>query len=108
MYTDSEEEYWVYVPNFPEYVVSNHGNIKRTGSKGGRPLSKKLNENGDVVVTLHVGFLNNERYRFRLDRIVVAAFQGAFSQEPLIVDIVHKDGDPFNCRSDNLTWTRRN
>lgn len=101
----SDDEYWQYVPNFPEYIVSNYGHIKLAGQVQGRPLSKNLNEDGNIIVSLNIG--ENEPRRFRLDRIVAAAFLGAFGHEMMVIDITHIDGDQHNCRADNLEWFRR-
>lgn len=100
----SDEEYWAYVPNFPEYIVSNFGHIKRAGNRG-RPLTKDLNDEGHLIVSLHIG--QSIPRHFRLDRIVAAAFLGAFGHEMMVIDIDHIDGDPHNCRADNLEWSSR-
>ena len=101
---DLVEEYWEYVPNFPEYVVSNYGHIRRTGQRSGRPLSRRI-EDGAVVVYLNIG--ESEPRRFRLDRIVAAAFLGAMRHDMMQIDIEHIDNDPFNCKANNLRLVRR-
>lgn len=97
------EEEWRYVPNFPEYVVSNLGQIHKTGSNRGRPLDLVPDEDGVIFVRLQPE--PHKLYRFRLDRLVAAAFLFGFSGKPMIGEVVHIDGDQSNCRADNLMWS---
>lgn len=96
-----KEEEWRYVPNFPEYVVSDFGRLKRAGQSRGRPLSLTFDDDGHAMVAMVV---DGDRNHFRLDRIVAFAFLGAFTYRPRIIEVYHKDGDLTNCRADNLTW----
>jgi hypothetical protein len=99
-----EYEEWRYVLNFPEYVVSNLGNIRLTGSYSGRPLTLTADDSGNLMVMLAV---DGERRRLRLDRIVAASFLNPSMDQAMTRDIMHLDGDPFNCRADNLAWVKR-
>lgn len=97
-----EYEDWVYVPNFPEYVVSNLGRIHKTGRVGGRDFDLTPSEDGHIYVNLQIDG-NWERRRFRLDRIVAFAFLKVPRNFPMY-DVIHLDGDPTNCRATNLKW----
>lgn len=99
----NDDEEWRYVPNFPEYIVSNRGEIRRTGSGQGRHPSLRLNDNGDLVVNLRAPN-DHQAYTFKVERIVAAAFMGGLTKEFLSGNLVHIDGDPANCRVDNLMW----
>lgn len=104
---DLEEE-WRYVPNFPEYIVSNLGEVKKTGNKDSKPLYARLLSDGHLYVTLHVpGDDSWEGRRFRLSRIVAAAFLTERWRELLSNEVEHIDGDLHNCRLDNLRWVER-
>jgi len=97
-----EYEEWRYVMNFPEYVISNLGNIRRAGGQMGRPLSLHADENGNVFVMLAAD--GNERRRLRLDKIVAASFLPPVRGRAMSQEIIHLDGNRSNCRSDNLAW----
>lgn len=100
---EKEVEHWRYVPNFPEYVVSNLGNIHRAGQHSGRSLAQQRDKDGNVFVMLHVDD-HYEPRRLRLDRIVAFAFLDAFSEKPRVIEVQHLDGDKTNCAASNLRW----
>lgn len=102
MYMDEED--WRYAPNFPEYVVSNYGEIHRTGQIQGRTPLKEVDEStGDVYVSLMIDGWH-ERRRFKLDRLVAAAFLTSSVENLMHSDVEHIDGNRENCRADNLRW----
>lgn len=98
-YVDDYEE-WRYVPNFPEYVVSNFGHIKRTGQTRGRRPILRTDSAGDVCVDLHV---DGERVTRKLARLVGLAF---LELPPERNTIKYVDGDNTNCRLENLIFER--
>jgi hypothetical protein len=100
-----EPEEWRYAFNFPEYIVSSLGNIRRAGPHSGRPLSLFADDDGNIFVFLTVD--GHTRNRYRLDRLVAASFLMSTRGRPLSMDILHIDGDPTNCRVDNLKWVER-
>lgn len=98
-------EDWRYVPNFPEYIVSNFGVVKKIGNTVPVITRQKVKD-GPLMVSLHVSREWGPR-EFRVDRIVAAAFllESGNWKELLYKDVVHLDGDPKNCRIDNLDWS---
>lgn len=97
-----EYEEWRYVMNFPEYVISSLGNIRRAGGNTGRPLTLHADDLGNVFVMLSAG--RNDRRRLRLDKIVAASFLPPVAGRMMAKEVVHLDGNRSNCRADNLAW----
>jgi len=93
-------EEWRYVVNYPEYSVSNLGNIRRTGATRGRPLTLRADDEGVIYVTPKPDA--KDRRWFRLDRIVAMSFLEPPSR--MNTPVIHIDGDLKNCRADNLRW----
>jgi hypothetical protein len=96
------DEYYKYVPNHPEYIVSNHGDIKRTGRRSGKPMGMEVDENGTLLV--HLWISADEMNVRKLDRLVAQAFLETppdFHRHT----VIHLDGDPNNCSANNLQWS---
>jgi len=86
------------VPGYPNYQISNlgqvmaDGEIKKLGwSKSGYLVTKFLNPLGSKTMKVH--------------RIVAKVFLGDYSAYGLEVN--HKDGNKKNCAADNLEWVTR-
>lgn len=90
------EEIWKDIEEYPNYQVSNFGNIKN--KKTNRLLKSKLGRDGRY---LSVYLCNNEKENTqRVHRLVAEAFLG--KQPGLMVN--HIDGNKLNNRVENLEW----
>lgn len=91
-----DKEVWKDIDGFPNYQVSNLGNIKNR--KTNRLLKPKIGRDGRY---LSVYLCNNGKENTRrVHRLVAEAFLG--KHPGLMVN--HMDGDKLNNRSDNLEW----
>lgn len=91
-------EIFLPVPGYPNYQISNlgqvmvNGEIKKLGwSKSGYLVTKFCNLFGSKTMKIH--------------RIVAKVFLGDYSFYNLEVN--HIDGDKKNCSADNLEWVTR-
>ena len=87
------------IKDFPEYLVSNLGNIKST-KRGGKILSYSITRLGYKVVIVCANKKMNTLY---VAREVLAAFKGS-PADPWLCIARNIDGDRSNCRLDNLEW----
>ena len=85
------------IKDFPEYLVSNLGNIKST-KRGGKILSYSITRLGYKVVIIYANKKMNTLY---VAREVLSAFRGFPAWLCIARNI---DGDRSNCRLDNLEW----
>ena len=90
------EEIWKDVKDFPNYQVSNLGNVRN--KKTGRPMHQKLGRDGHYMSE----FLTNKgrENTQRVHRLVAEAFLG---EHPGLV-VNHIDGNKLNNNVDNLEW----
>lgn len=98
-----EGERWKPIDEFPHYLISDHGRVKRDGAVSARKVS--LNDRGFPVITLY-GQDSKTRYLRQINKLVAEAFlpQSIYQDETAIW---HIDGDLNNCRADNLRWALR-
>jgi NUMOD4 motif len=93
-------EHWKTIPDFPEYDVSNFGNIR--SNKSGRILSVSPNQFGVVQVGL---MKNGVQYHRSVPLLVAKAFlpikPGPFDTP------INLDSDRSNNHIDNLVWRPR-
>jgi len=82
-----------------DYKVSNYGRI--IGTKSGKTLKTRLNEDGYVCVT--VGSNNEGRTIERLHRLVAKLFVDNLNPD-ILIEVNHKDFDRANNHFDNLEW----
>lgn len=96
-------EEWAVIDEFPQYLVSSHGQVKHSVRDTLRKIV--VNERGVPVITFHrVG--EGVRYLRQLNHLVA----DAFLDPPEVYtrnSIVHLDGNLENCRVDNLRWGTR-
>lgn len=97
---------WKTIPNFPAYLVSNAGLVKRAGkdARGHAPriLSPHIGNHGYEVVCL---VKDGVRHRRLVHRLVCLAFHG---EPPTPMHhVAHGDGTRRNNRDDNLRWATR-
>lgn len=98
-----ENETWHAIEDFPHYLVSDYGRVKRHDSETVRQVV--LNDKGFPVVTLY-GADSKTRYLRQINKLVAMAFlhPPQFSDETAVW---HKDGDLQNCNAENLNWDTR-
>lgn len=98
-------ETWVLIEDFPEYHVSDYGNIRNHHT--GRILRPSLNTTGVVKVGLsHKG----KQYSRCLALLVAEAFveiPPPIGRLCIFDTPIHRDGDQRNCYADNLLWRPR-
>ena len=87
------------IKDFPDYLVSNLGNIKST-KRGGRIMSYSITRYGYKVVIVCA---NNKMNTLYVAREVLAAFKG-YPADPWLCIARNIDGDRLNCNLDNLEW----
>lgn len=95
------EEIWVYVDDFPKYIISNKGKVVSLNyNNTGKPkeLKIKINKYGFPEVSLSQ---NNKKKDFMLARLVAQHFIPNPKNCPIVTNI---DNDKTNCSVDNLKW----
>jgi hypothetical protein len=96
-----EKEEWKPVPDWPEYEVSNMGQVRRAMSGSNAKIGKILKPQplgaGYQCVNLSG---HGTRKKMLVHRLVAIAFLG----ESGTLEVCHWDGDPWNCRLDNLRY----
>jgi hypothetical protein len=94
------EERWELIDSFPDYEVSNFGDV--LSYRTGKILSQSVNQFGLV----HVGLVRDKKQYHRSIPLLVA---NAFLIEPggAFDTPINLDGDRFNNRVDNLVWRPR-
>jgi hypothetical protein len=93
-------ELWHELDEFPDYAVSNLGQIHNI--KTGMPRKTSMNQFGIVKISLYQG-------RELITRSVAVMVAEAFcdGQTEFFNTPIHLDGDRENCRADNLMWRPR-
>ena len=88
---------WVTIPDFPDYLISNHGEVVNKNS--GRPISQSTTQKGVVKVGIVRG---GTQYQRSVKVLVASAFVPG--RDELLNTPIHLDGDPWNNRADNICW----
>lgn len=93
-------ERWHELEEFPDYAVSDQGEIHNI--KTGMPRKTSINQQGIVKISLYIG-------RELITRSVAVMVAEAFcdGQTEFFNTPIHLDGDRMNCRADNLMWRPR-
>lgn len=92
---------WKAIPDFPEYSVSNMGQIRNDDT--GRILALSRNAQGVVQVGLS---RDGRQHKRGVALLVAQAFLGPSALEPFDTPI-HLDGDQTNNAVNNLMWRPR-
>lgn len=96
-----EKELWEDIIDFPNYLVSNFGNVVNI-SRGGSDIRPRPNQYGHIRVGL---VRDGRQYTRALAPLVADVFVEKLL--PHYNTPIHLDGDLWNCRADNLTWRPR-
>lgn len=89
------DEVWLYVEDYPDYVVSNLGNVLNL--KYDRELKKSITDRGYVKVIIRHKV--NTPKQFYVHQLVAQAFMGGWRRG---VRVKHIDGDKQNNKLENL------
>lgn len=89
-------EEWRRIPEFPEYEISNYGQIRRIGKT--KILKTFKDKRGYLRISLRVGGIKYHRY---IHSIVMEAYEGP---QPLGYDVHHKDENKTNNYRGNLQY----
>lgn len=93
---------WQELEEFPDYAVSEWGEI--TNMRSG--VIRKLSINGQGIVKISLYNEQKQLMTRSVSRIVAEAFVPRPDAEAFDTPI-HLDGDQRNCRADNLLWRPR-
>lgn len=118
--TDTPREHWRTIPDFDDYEISNHGNIRRrvdgqpgylfgdpnrpipTRYPAGTPITTRLGTHGYPECNLTK---DGQHYRRTVHKLVALTWIG---QPPTPAhEVGHKDGNRANPRANNLEWITR-
>lgn len=91
---------WVTIADFPEYVISTHGDIVNINS--GRWMAQSETREGHTKVGL---FRSGRQYTRSVAVLVAEAFVPGRSE--VCDTAIHLDGNLQNNRADNLSWRPR-
>lgn len=94
-----ETEIFKTIEEFPNYMISNFGNIIKT--KSGNQLTKVMNDRGYNQIRFCI---NGKTYKKKIHRLVANAFIPNPNKLP---EINHKDGNKSNNTVSNLEWCTR-
>lgn len=91
---------WETIDEFPDYAVSNEGEI--ANMKSGMPRRTSINQQGIVKISLYKG-------RELITRSVAVLVADAFveGKSEFFDTPIHLDGDKTNCAASNLMWRPR-
>lgn len=93
-------ERWVELDEFPDYAVSESGEIANI--KTGMPRRTSVNQQGIVKISLYKG---RELHTRSVALLVAEAF--CEGKDPVFDTPIHLDGDRQNCHASNLMWKPR-
>ena len=95
---------WAPIEGFPNYRVSNQGQVKSLGNDKTRKekiLKPQPNTMGYHIVTL---WKDGKKKPFLIERLVATAF---CDNPNNYTEVFHKDGDKLNNKAENLYWGDR-
>lgn len=92
---------WKELDEFPDYAVSNEGDIHNI--KTGMPRRMSVNQQGIVKISMYKN--GNELVTRSVAVLVASAF--CEGQSLVFNAPIHLDGDKHNCKASNLMWRPR-
>lgn len=98
--TSVDESDWIPLEGFPGYTINFYGQVRREANR--RILIPRLNEYGVAFVGMMRDWQQCNR---SLARLVACTFLG--SPTDIFNTPIQLDGDPLNCRADNIMWRPR-
>jgi hypothetical protein len=93
-------ETWKTIPEFPRYEVSDQGKVQN--AETGRIM--KLTPNRECILTVGMMYAGTQ-FRRSVPLLVAREFVPGGTE--YFDTPINLDGDPFNCRANNLTWRPR-
>lgn len=94
---------WKVIPGFPEYEVSNHGQVRNIAEGKGRTVGRVLRPRAGDLGHLSVCLCRDGQSKMmQVHRLVALTFIG--DQPPDRPVVAHGDGVSSNNRLDNLRW----
>lgn len=93
------DEEWVQIPEFPDYLISNYGQVTKLD---GQRMTKTPVQYNVATVGLRLPG-DPKTHRRSVSRLVAEAFLPDPPREDFNTPI-HLDGDRSNTRADNLMW----
>lgn len=94
------KEEWVEIEEFPNYLVSNYGEV--VSQKTGASRKPSRNKQGHAKITLSQ---DGRLITRSVGQLVAQAFVPG--RDEVFNQLIHLDGDYLNCRADNLMWRPR-
>lgn len=91
-------EEWLFIDWFPDYEISNYGNIRSHKRNKIRLMNPSTNSKGYKVVILR---RNNKKYNFWVSNLVLSNFK---CSRPENLQCCHNDGNKTNNVITNLRW----
>lgn len=95
------KERWEVIAQFPDYEVSNYGQVRRLWKEHTRLKKTRLNQDGYEIVHLSKDGANKHR---AVHRLVAMAFINNPNDLP---EVNHIDGNKENNCANNLEWVSR-
>ena len=94
------------IPGFPGYCAGDDGTIWTRKRQGTRRLfewrERKISTTSRSCRDQQIDLVNETGdYKFRVGRLILSVFIGPC---PVGMECCHNDGNPGNCRLDNLRW----
>lgn len=93
-----EIEIWKTIENYPDYMISNLGNVKSLKWNKEKLLKKTINRNGYNIIRIN---FNNIKKTLYIHRLVAQAF---LINQNNYRDVEHIDCDKSNNSVSNLRW----
>lgn len=94
------KEKWEYLEEFPEYCISNYGEIYQAKNMAFKRTY--MTRQGVVAATLY-----RDGRQFARSVALLVAKTFVTPLQPIFQTPIHLDGDKTNCRADNLVWRSR-
>lgn len=95
-------ERWIDIPEFPDYEISDHGNVH--SKRNNQPIAPSWNGTGSVKVNFSVdGELHTRSVRVLVANAFVPLPEDDYSSS-FDLEVINIDGDMWNNHHENLAW----